>query len=203
MAGTRKSTLTPGEQARIKRRLPRFYRARRRAITITRRGLLRLSNSLLHGTRLTPMKFARLITLLLVGLGMLPAQAQQGPAGIPGLFDLIESIAEPTPAEHPRSARKPATQPKANEAIDTTKQNSPNKNSAVDCRTAKRGTPCLTRKANTRQAKPSTRSAAPATSCQQSSNPTRCKLFQNAYEQCKDKLGAAHQSCLHEMLLPK
>ena len=146
------------------------------------------------------MKFARLITLLLVGLGMLPAQAQQGPAGIPGLFDLIESIAEPTPAEHPRpaAATRP-TPPNANGG----KQNSPSKNSAVDCRTAKRGTPCLTRKANTRQAKPLTRSAAPATTCLQSSDPTRCKLFQNAYEQCKDKLGAAHQSCLHEMLLPK
>jgi hypothetical protein len=145
-------------------------------------------NTLLHTAVLT----------IVICLAM-PAAAQQGPAGIPGLFGLVESVTSPS------ATPEPAPQAKSE------------KSGAADCSKTSTKDSCKTvRKSKTRsktlsdctgssgQKRAKCEPQEPAASdCSNSADPVRCLRYQKARAVCKNEIGAKHRQCLHDILVPK
>ena len=148
--------------------------------------------------------FMRLLLFVLslaIVLVALPANAQLGPAGVPGAPGLAETdpSLKPVPANQPAppflAEPQPASQASACSKGNTTEQ-------------------CKTRKAKTTRKKPldTCKNKAGAArkqcltskikniDCSKSRDPERCELFQKTREQCKDQLGREHRQCLRDNL---
>ena len=116
----------------------------------------------------------------------LPAGAQQGPAGVPGVLGIIEAVAPeltspppPAPAEHhaPVAAPAPVT-PSAGAPSPPAK---PIGASPAAQKKAKKGA---------------------IEDCNTAGDPARCRLYQKARQHCQALLGAPHRQCLRNALAP-
>jgi hypothetical protein len=129
----------------------------------------------------------------------MPAAAQQGPAGVPGLFDLVESVTSPsaTPAPAPQAKRE------KQDAVDCNKANGKNGCKPVRKTRSKALADCTglsgQKLAKCKRQEP----AAPDSDCSSSADPVRCLRYQKARTVCKNEIGAEHRQCLHDILVPK
>lgn len=135
----------------------------------------------------------------------MPAAAQQGPAGIPGLFDLVESVTSPAATSEPPPQAKREKQ----DGADCSKTNS--KDGCKTVRKSKTRSKTLadcTGRSGEKLAKCKPKESAdsgsyPDSDCSNSSDPTRCLRYQTARTVCKNEIGAKHRQCLHDILVPK
>jgi hypothetical protein len=137
-----------------------------------------------------------LAALAAATLSATPAIAQLGPAGVPGIFGLAESVTAPPPAP-PRDdqAPRPASQ--------------------NDCGTSKQPEQCQANK----EARKIARAACPgkdsaqrkqclsehaqSLDCKKTSDPARCLQFQKTRKLCSAKVGPEHRQCLRDNLVAK
>ena len=150
------------------------------------------------------MKLLLVVASLAVVFFAVPANAQLGPAGVPG----APGLAETDPSVKPAPVTPPAP-PVLKEPQRTLQSNA--------CGKDKNSEQCKTRKAKTTRKKPQdackgkTGAArkqcltgkVASTDCSKSREPERCEQFQKTREQCKTKLGSEHRQCLRDNLLPK
>ena len=123
----------------------------------------------------------------------LPAAAQQGPAGIPGVFSLVESVLPaPEPAQNLKKKSSDGDCSKAKNVEQCKAQQDTRKKVLAACK-GKTGT------ARTQCLKQQTRYE----SCKKSSDPARCLQFEKTYDLCQNKLGQAHRQCLFDNLISK
>lgn len=139
------------------------------------------------------MKFAIIVaSLVAMGLSQ-PVAAQIGPAGVPGLFELVESITAPTPTPPaPPKTEKPIAD-ECSKAKDAAKcrANFASSKTVTSCK-GKRGKNlelCLQKLAQT--------------DCSKSPEPLVCERHQRAHSLCKDKIGPEHRQCLRDNLAPR
>jgi len=154
-----------------------------------------------------PGDFMRLLLFVLslaVVLVALPANAQLGPAGVPGAPGLAETdpsvkpvpVNQPTPTflEEPQPASQTKACGKGNNAepCKTLKAKATGKKTLDTCKskTGAARKQCLTSKIKN-------------TDCSKSREPERCELFKKTREQCKDQFGRAHRQCLRDNLSPQ
>jgi hypothetical protein len=137
--------------------------------------------------------------LAVVMLLAIPAAAQQGPAGVPGLFDLVESVTSPSAAPPPAPQAKREKQA----AADCDKMKGKNGCKPVRKTRSKTLGDCTglsgQKLAKCKRQEP----AAPDSDCSSSADPVRCLRYQKARSVCKDEIGAKHRQCLHDILVPK
>ena len=137
-----------------------------------------------------------LAALAAAALGATPAIAQLGPAGVPGIFGLAESVTAPPPAPSPASAaQRPAGQ--------------------TDCATSKQPEQCRARQDARNKALAACQGKAgaerkqclseqvPSVDCKKASDPARCLQHQKAHKLCAQKLGPEYRQCLRDNLAPK
>jgi hypothetical protein len=137
-----------------------------------------------------------LAALAAAALGATPAIAQLGPAGVPGIFGLAESVTAPPPAPPPASAaQRPAGQ--------------------TDCATSKQPEQCRARQEARKKALAACQDKTGAVQkqcasdyqqsleCKKVSDPARCLQHQKARRLCAQKIGPEHRQCLRDNLAPK
>jgi len=138
-----------------------------------------------------------LAALAAAALGATPAIAQLGPAGVPGIFGLAESVTAPSPAPSPASAaqKRPAGQ--------------------TDCATNKQPEQCWARQEARKKAlaacqgktgtvqKQCASDYQQSLECKKASDPARCLQFQKARRLCAAKSGPEHRQCLRDTLATK
>jgi hypothetical protein len=144
-----------------------------------------------------------LATLAAAALGATPAIAQLGPAGVPGIFGLAESVTAPSPATPPaRAAQRPAGQGECS----TSKQpeqcrarQEARKKALAACqgKTGATRNQCLIDQAQ------SARDHQQSLECKKASDPARCLQFQKAHRLCSAKIGPEHRQCLRDILTPQ
>ena len=147
------------------------------------------------------MRLLLFVLSLAVVLVALPANAQLGPAGVPG----APGLAETDPSVKAVSANQPAqpfleeAQPKPQTSTGVCTKD----NSSDQCKTRKAA---VARKKASDSCKGKTRAARKqclknkfkATDCSKSREPERCELFKKTREQCKDRIGREHRQCLRD-----
>ena len=127
-------------------------------------------------------------------LGATPAIAQQGPAGVPGVFGLAESVTAPPPApQPPRVAPQPT--------------------GGIDCATSKQPEQCQARQEARKKAQAACQGSAQrkqclneqaqSADCTKASDPARCLRHQKTRKLCAQKLGPEYRQCLRDNLAPK
>ena len=141
-----------------------------------------------------------LVALAAATLGAAPCSAQQGPAGVPGVFGLAASVTSVPPASTappPRAA--PTPQPPA--------QN--------DCATSKQPEQCQMRQEARNKMLSACQGKAGAAlkqclsdyqqnmECKKASDPALCVRHQKAHRLCAQKFGPEHRQCLRDNLAPK
>ena len=150
------------------------------------------------------MRLLLFVFSLAVVLVALPANAQLGPAGVPG----APGLAETDPSVKPIPVDQPAPP-----FLEEPQRTSP----TSACSKGNTAEQCKTRKATTSRRKTldSCKSKAGAarkqcltskiknTDCSKSREPERCELFKNTREQCKDRVGREHRQCLRDNLSPQ
>ncbi len=116
---------------------------------------------------------------LVISLFATPVLAQQGPAGVPGLFGLVDEVL-------------PASSEKAAPIKHATPDNAPSPEALKACagKKGKKLQQCLAY-----QEKVET--------CRAATEPARCLRFLKAHEVCQNKLGDEHLQCLRNILVPK
>lgn len=140
------------------------------------------------------MKSVVALAALVAALLSQPVAAQLGPAGVPGLFDLVESITGP--------ATPPPTQPPQEKAR------------GVDCSKAKNVAQCKARQQALKKNVGNCNNMSGTklkqclkklaqTDCSKTSEPLVCEQHQKAHALCKDKIGQEHRQCLRDNLAPK
>lgn len=143
------------------------------------------------------MKGIFLLAALTAALGAPPSFAQQGPAGVPGVFGLAESVTSPATPPAPRAtqAQQPLRDP-------------------TDCSRAKSPEQCQRRQDTRKQAleacqgktgtqrKQCLSKPPQGIDCKQSSDPARCTQHQKARKLCAAKIGEEHRQCLRDNLAP-
>ena len=139
------------------------------------------------------MKPAFIVISLVALLLSQPAAAQLGPAGVPGLFDLVESITTPTPPPPAQTQQEKTGKVDCSKAKDVAqcKRQEASKKNTGNC-SGKSGTKlkqCLQKLAQT--------------DCSKTPEPAVCERHQKAYTLCKDKIGQEHRQCLRDNLAPK
>lgn len=139
-----------------------------------------------------------LATLAAAILGATPAIAQQGPAGVPGVFGLAESVTAPPPAPPPARAVQ-TQQPEAQ----------------FDCATSKQPEQCQARQEARKKAlaacqgktgaqhKQCLNGQAQSVDCKKAADPARCLQHQKTRKLCSQKLGPEYRQCLRDNLAPK
>lgn len=138
------------------------------------------------------------LTIVLVAL---PANAQLGPAGVPG----APGLAETDPSVKPTQANPPAP-PVLNEPQRTSQTKACGKGSTAEqcttskAKTARKKSPDSCKNKTGTARKQCLASKIKSTDCSKSGEPERCELFQKAREQCKDKFGSEHRQCLRDNL---
>jgi len=126
----------------------------------------------------TPHFAAALLTLALFAW---PAYAQQGPAGVPGVVELLIESVTPVianePAAPPPSLRPAAPPPPVARASVVEPRKAPPAKAAAK----KPRQPIID-------------------DCAKAKEPARCRLFQNVRKTCQPMLGEAHRQCLRDGL---
>ena len=139
------------------------------------------------------MRFSIFVASMVTALIALPAAAQQGPAGIPGVFGLVESVLPtPVPAQTVKAKSSDEDCSKAKNLEQCKVQQDTRKKVLAACK-GKTGT------ARAQCLKQQTRYE----SCKKSSDPARCLQFEKTYDLCQNKLGQAHRQCLFDNLISK
>ena len=139
------------------------------------------------------MRFNIFIVLMAIAMISLPAAAQQGPAGIPGVFSLVESVLPaPEPAQNLKKKSSDGDCSKAKNVEQCKEQQDARKNILAACK-GKTGT------ARTQCLKQQTRYE----NCKKSADPAGCLRFEKTYDLCQKKLGQAHRQCLFDNLISK
>jgi len=140
------------------------------------------------------MKRMILLAALTATLGAAPVFAQQGPAGVPGVFGLAESVTSKLPP--PPAA--PATQPRRPAR-------------PIDCATSKQPEQCQARNDARKPDACAGKSGAERTDCvderaqnecKKASDPALCLRHQKARRLCSNKLDAGSMQCLRDNLAP-
>jgi hypothetical protein len=146
------------------------------------------------------MKRLILLAALTATLGAAPTFAQQGPAGVPGVFGLAESVTNKLPPPQPPPA--PAAQPQRPAR-------------PIDCATSKQPEQCQARQEARTKAlaacqgktgaahKECLNEQAQSADCKKTSDPARCLQFQKANKLCSAKIGPEHRQCLRDVLATK
>lgn len=119
--------------------------------------------------------------LLSLALFALPAYAQQGPAGVPGVVELLIESVTPVIADEPAApppSQHPATPPPA----------------------AERVIPAESRKAPPAKTTARKLRGPAIEDCDKAKDPARCRLFQKVRRTCEPILGNAHRQCLRDAL---
>ena len=151
-----------------------------------------------------PGDFMRLLLFVLslaVVLVALPANAQLGPAGVPG----APGLAETDPSVKPVPVNQP-TPPFLEEPQPTSQTSACIKGSTAEqcktrkAKTARKKSPDSCKNKTGAARKQCLASKIKSTDCSKSSEPERCELFQKAREQCKDRIGREHRQCLRDNL---
>ena len=146
------------------------------------------------------MRLLLFVLSLAVALVALPANAQLGPAGVPG----APGLAETDPSVKPAPTNQPAppfleepqqtsgTSACAAEQCKTRKAKTTRKKSLATCKgkVGEARKQCLTSKIKN-------------TDCSKSREPERCELFKKTREQCKNQIGREHRQCLRDNLSPQ
>ena len=139
------------------------------------------------------MRFNIFIVLMAIAMISLPAAAQQGPAGIPGVFSLVESVLPaPEPAQNLKKKSSDGDCSKAKNVEQCKEQQDARKNILAACK-GKTGT------ARTQCLKQQTRYE----NCKKSADPAGCLRFEKTYDLCQKKLGQALRQCLFDNLISK
>ena len=145
------------------------------------------------------MKTILFVASLSAALFALPASAQQGPAGIPGLTGLVSaataSVTTPPPAPQAAPAqtkRTPADCSKAKDPALCKARDEARKTALEACKDTKGKAhqECMQQKKK-------------AVDCSVAQDPARCTQHQKARELCKDKPAAEHRQCLRDNLAPR
>lgn len=131
------------------------------------------------------------LAALTAALCATPSLAQQGPAGVPGVFGLAESVTGPTPpparpAIAQAASRNDCSLP-ANAARCQARETQKKAREACAGQTGNRLKSCVAKQVQT-------------ISCKRSADPARCLQHQKARQICSPKLGDAHRQCLRENL---
>jgi len=133
-------------------------------------------------------------------LGAPPAIAQLGPAGVPGIFGLAESVTAPPPAP---SAASAAQRPPSQGECSTSKQpeqcrarQEARKKALAACqgKTGATRNQCLIDQVQ------SASDHQQSLECKKVSDPARCLQFQKAHKLCSAKIGPEHRQCLRDIL---
>lgn len=126
-------------------------------------------------------------TFVSATLYALPAFAQQGPAGVPGVVELLVESVTPVIADEP-AAPPPSVRPESPPAA------------AMPTENGVKRLPTVQKPANkTSRVARKLRKPVPE-DCSKTSDPARCQLFQKARKTCQPQLGGAHRQCLRDVL---
>lgn len=123
-------------------------------------------------------------TVLTVALLILPAYAQQGPAGVPGVVELLVESVTPVIASEPAQS-PPAISP----PVQPVSKTAPAAKTPGSLNTA--GT-------RPRAAKKVRKPA--QEDCSKAKEPARCQLFEKARKTCLPAIGETHRQCLRDVL---
>ena len=143
-----------------------------------------------------------------------PAVAQQGPAGVPGLIDLVNELTSPTPTPAQKSDQNSQN---GNNTVDCNKegnakqcQNQKQAKNACKDKNGKTLKKCTSRnkpksnsKSNLNSISSPTPKSATANECSKSADTAQCVQFQKTKALCTSKTGDEHRQCLRDNLLAK
>ena len=137
-----------------------------------------------------------------------PAVAQQGPAGVPGLIDLVNELTSPTPTPTQKSEQNSQN---GNNTVDCNKegnakycQNQKQAKNACKDKNGKTLKKCTSRnKPKSNQNSNSTPKPVATNECSKSADTAQCLKFQKAKALCTSKTGDEHRQCLRDNLLTK
>lgn len=123
-----------------------------------------------------------------------PAIAQQGPAGVPGAYGLVESVAPtppaPPPAQGLRSKRGPADCSNAGN-VEQCKVRQEARTKLLEACQDKFGA----------ERKQCMHEQVPGFDCTGARNPQQCESRKQAYAQCQNQNGAQFKKCMQQKML--
>ena len=126
-------------------------------------------------------------TIVSAALFALPAFAQQGPAGVPGVVEFLVESVTPVIADEP-AAPPPSVRPESPPTAEIPAENGMKPTPRVQ----------KSAKATSRVAR-KMRKPVPE-DCSKTKDPARCQRFQKARKTCQAQLGDAHRQCLRDEL---
>jgi len=136
------------------------------------------------------------LAALSAALTAMPSIAQQGPAGVPGVFALVETVTATAPHE-PASSRSSAPAKRSAVADCSRLQNAAQCQAAQETRKKAREA-CSGRSGS--QHKSCLSQQMQTTNCKKTSDPARCLQHQKTRQLCSAKTGDAHRQCLRDNL---
>ena len=140
------------------------------------------------------MKSVLIVATLLAALLANPGLAQQGPAGVPGVFGLVDSVlpAPPPPTHTLKHKSEPENCLKAKDVAQCEAEKEAKARALEACKgkTGAAHNRCMKKQAQVEE-------------CQKSTEPARCMQYLKTRELCRNKLGQEHRQCLRDNLTSK
>lgn len=139
------------------------------------------------------MKSVLIVASLLAALLAQPSLAQQGPAGVPGVFGWVDSVLPappPPPARHAKPESENCLKAKDVAQCQADKEAKARALEICKGKTGAAHARCMKKQAQIDE-------------CQRSPDPARCMQHLKTRELCRNKLGQEHRQCLRDNLTSK